>query len=407
MRYERGMTDPPKGKGSGGPVTGLRGGGRRPPGDVVPLKLDVDVDAIVERGRSALEAGDLDGARKALASAAARAENARDVLLLKAMVQCADDDVDGAIDTMDVVIAAHPDDVGLVASKAFLLLDAAGDPEGALPLLHEVLAFADEHEAHSEEEEDDLAGIVVEVSLRLVDAELAVGNVDSAIAAANDCVVIAKGFDEEGLARAALARALLASGDVDGAAEEAKVAKATGPGHAIVFVVAGRVAVVQGDEASAAKDFAAAHALDAAVAVPPKLSAAEFKAAVDAAVAALPDPLGAYVKSIGLVVAERADVERLVDGERSPETPLLLEGPLRMPGSGDPFQHRPTAAVLYQRSVEVLCEDDDVKDVITAVLIEVVSGFLGLEFEDDLAAFHELVGDDDDEDAEDALDDER
>ncbi len=397
----RTMANPPKKTGSGAPVTGLKSGARRPPGDRVPLKLDVDVGAILERGRTALEAGDLDAAREAVVSAALMAKDDRDVLLLQALVLCADEDVDGALDAMDRAIAAHPDDVALVASKAFLLLDAAGDPEGALPLLEEVLAFAEEHEAASPEEEDDLAALVIEVSLRLVDAELATGNVDNAVAAASGAVEIAKGFDEEGRARCALARAFMSGGDVDAAADEVAAAKVVDPDNADVYVVSARVNVVRGKDKEADADFAAAAAKDPARKIPPKLSTKDFKAKVDAAIAILPEPLGGYVRSWGLTIVERADVDRLIESERSPETPLLLEGPLRMPGSGDPFAHKPTGAVLFQRSVEVLCEDDAVEDVVTAIFVEVTGGFLGLEFEDDLGAFHEMFDADDADDADD------
>ncbi|MDP2343167.1 MAG: tetratricopeptide repeat protein [Deltaproteobacteria bacterium] len=334
--------------------------------------------ALIQRGRAALEDGDLDRARAALASAQAAAPEARDVLLLQALVQAGGGDDDDAGASFDRALALFPDDVALVASKALWLLDDVGDAAAALPLLEEALAFANEADAGDDADEDDLAALCALLGRRLVEARLDAGDVEGAIAAAREALAI----EDDPDTRAALGAALYSAGDVDDAA--VVIAAAGDAPVAALHLIAARVAVARGDEAGAQRSFSRAVALDGELAVPPRLPPARFKAIVDDVVARVPEPLRGYLAEVPVDVAAVVDLPRLQAAHRSPGTPLLIEGPARLPGSGDPFDHRPLAAVLFQRNVELLAQDeDDVAAVVTAVLVESFGAFLALDIEDD------------------------
>lgn len=395
------MNDSRKGR----PQTGSSNAPKKAGGGGGPPK-GVDVKVLVAEGRDAVDSGDIKAARKALNSAQSRAPKDRGVLLLKALVLCAEDNGEAALDALDEAMVLFDDDVALVATKAFILLDVIGDPEEALPLLEECIDYCAEHEGGASQDGEELDGLRVELGLRLVDALLALGDVNAAIAAGKNVVDLTAGSEDhpedEALARASLARALLAAGDVDGARREAALAVKGDVEVAEVHAVFGRVAVVVGDEEGAARAFARAHALDAEGGLPPKLDAAAFKARFDAVVRAFPEPLRGYVTSLPITFAPRADVERLKGLQRSPETPMLFDGDIRKStaegGSADPFAHKPTAVVVYQRSLETLCRSDaELDELITAVVVEGVGMFLGLEFDEDLKDFAEAADEDDDE----------
>ena len=349
---------------------------------------------LAARGRQALDDGDLDGARAGLAAALERAPADRDVLLLQALVQVAGGDVDDAEASYDRLLRLFPDDLGLVASKAFFLLDVAGDAAAALPLLEEALAFAQEADDGGDvEREDELAALCALIGRRLVEARLDAGDTEGAIAAAREALAIA--YDDD--SRASLAAALFSAGELD---EAALVGDGAGDSRCVPLqLMTARIAVARGDEELAALAFARAAALDDTVHPPPRLSAERFAAVFAGVCAELPEPLRTWLEDVPVDLSAVVDVARLRAAGRSPGTPLLIEGPQRLPGSGDPFEHRPLSATLFQRNIELLTERaDDVAAVLTAVLIEGCGIFLGLDVDDDDPALALSDDDDDDDD---------
>lgn len=348
------------------------------------------VAELVTRGRDALDDGDLVAARKALVGAASRLPRDRDVLLLRATLLCAEDEVEAALDVIDGALEIFPNDISLLSAKAFMLLDVVGDVEEALPILDDCLAECKKLGASLPGGTD----LMLELSLRRVDALMALGDVaaavaagHAAIAAAADAAGEAESADEAnenlGLAHAALARGLLASGDLAGAKREiASAAAKADLGE--IDTTAGRIAVVAGDDAAAKAAFARAFEKDPDNGLPPFLSSAVFRGRFDAVVNTLPPKLQDYVGRWPLVFAERSDVARLTALGRSPETPLLLEG--TPPTSGDPFLTLPTTAIVHQRNLESLAPDDgdSFDEVVLAVVVESIGSFLGVEFDEDL-----------------------
>jgi len=364
-----------------------KAGGRGVP--KVAANVALVVTDLVGQGREAIERGDIDAARRALNGASSRAPKHRDVMVLKALVLSAEGDPEAALDVLDDAMDMFPDDVAVAAHKAFILLDEIGDPEEALPLLQGCLDTLKEG-GHDED-----AGLDVELGLRLVDAQLALGDVDGAVAAGRDVVVAAGSGDAAPLAHASLARSLMAAGKLDAARAEADLAVTSGPDNFETWTVLGRVAITMGDDATADKAFGRAFTLEPELGQPPRLSPAAFKAAFDSAVMVLPQPLRGYVQKLPLSFVLHADAARLDALERSPETPFLVDGPLREPGSGDPYAHQPTAAVIYQRSLESLCGDvEELEGMIIAVVVEGVGMFLGLDFGEDLTSYTEVMDDD-------------
>jgi tetratricopeptide (TPR) repeat protein len=370
---------------------------RHRPEAKLPDHVAAVVADLVAVGQSAVDRGDIDAAVRALNGAASRAPKDRGVLHLKALVLSAEGDPEAALEVLDLAIDRFPDDIALVADKVFILLDEIGDAEEALPLLHECIARLGADDASIDgdgDHNDDV--LLLELSLRLVDAHLALGDVKDAVGAANDAIAVADGGDHnDGLARAALARALMASGDLVGARENAERAVDAANDDADVLTVLGRVCITAGDDDGAAAAFERARAIDPDALLPPRLSPAAFQGRVDDVVAGFPQPLRGYVQKLNITYALHADVERLRRLERSPETPFLLDGPERATGGRDPFSHRPTGAVMYQRSVETLCgHEEELDDAIAAVLVEGVGMFLGLDFDEDLAGFVDIFAED-------------
>ena len=229
--------------GSRRPASSSSGAPGKPAAGHVAGKIAGNVAIIVAdlvgQGRDAVERGDIKAARRALDGATSRAPKDRDVMVLKALVLAADGDAEEALEVLDVAIDRFPDDVALVAHKAFILLDDIGDPEEALPLLQECLAILGGG-GH-----DDDAGLDTELRLRLIDANLALGDVEAAIEAGRNAVAGAANADDvsdQAFARSSLARALMAAGDLPGARAEADLAVAGCPDNADVHAVLGRVA---------------------------------------------------------------------------------------------------------------------------------------------------------------------
>ncbi len=356
-----------------------------------PAHAAVVVKDLVDLGRDALMRGDLDAALRAVNGASSRAPHDREVLRLKAALLAAEGDHEAALEVLETAAGRYRHDVNIVMDQIAILLDDIGDAEEALPLIRDCLSRLSE----GDDDDDDRRARRAELMLRAVDAHLALGNVDDAVRVAEDAVAAAGDDDVGGaFARAALARAVLAGGDVDAALVHAEAAAEGCRDSADIFVVVGRVKSVKGDDAGASAAFARARELDDDAPLPPRLSASDFAARVASVCAALPQPMKGYIKKLTFTHILHSDVERLKKLERSPETPMLLDGPVRDSGGTDPFKHLPTDVVIYQRNLESLVgEADELDDAIAAVVVESIGMFLGLDFEEDLKTFVDLYAD--------------
>ena len=118
---------------------------------------------------------------------------------------------------------------------------------------------------------------------------------------------------------------------------------------------------------------------------PVSLSHQEFDAALEHALAAIPEEVRSYLSNVAIAVEELPAVEDLT-GSDPPLSPSILGlfrgAPYGQKGS-DPWSHFPSSIVLYQRNLERFARDrDDLIEEIGITLVHEVGHFLGLEEED-------------------------
>jgi predicted Zn-dependent protease with MMP-like domain/Flp pilus assembly protein TadD len=211
------------------------------------------------------------------------------------------------------------------------------------------------------------------------------------------------GFPEEALASAAKAEAR-APGDVEvlrekGLAlqdlcrfEEARsalaAAEAQDPEDAWVVQALGLLAERRGDLEEARRRFARARKLSPEeFPRPVSLSHAAFEAAVEDALAELPESVRHYLENVAITVEDLPSDADLL-GSDPPLSPGILGlfrgAPYGQKASMDPWSHFPSSIVVYQRNLERYARSrNELVQEIRTTLIHEVGHFLGLD-EDEL-----------------------
>lgn len=163
---------------------------------------------------------------------------------------------------------------------------------------------------------------------------------------------------------------------------------AEAPDEAWAHHFLGLLAERKGDRKAAEKRFAQARKL-APEDFPPavRFTTREFDAAVEEALAALPEKVRRYLSNVAIAVEDFPPVEDLEGGD-PPLSPQILGvfrgSPLKDKASSDPWAHFPSSIVLYQRNLERFARDrEDLIEQIEITLIHEVGHFLGFD-EDDL-----------------------
>jgi len=152
----------------------------------------------------------------------------------------------------------------------------------------------------------------------------------------------------------------------------------------------GLVAERAGDEEEARRRFGRARKLDPdAFPKPIALSPEAFDAAVEDALASLPDAVRRYLSNVAITVEDHPSDDDLLapDPPLSPAILGLFRGaPYGQKASMDPWSHFPSAIVLYQRNLERFARTRaELIEQIGITLIHEVGHFLGLD-EDELWA---------------------
>jgi predicted Zn-dependent protease with MMP-like domain/Flp pilus assembly protein TadD len=150
----------------------------------------------------------------------------------------------------------------------------------------------------------------------------------------------------------------------------------------------GLVAERRGDEREAKRRFKRARKLAPdEFPEPIQLPQAAFDAAVEDALAALPEPVRRYLSNVAITVEELPPDEELraSDPPLSPAILGLFRGaPYGQKASMDPWSHLPSAIVLYQKNLERFARSrEELIDEIRVTLLHEVGHFLGLD-EDEL-----------------------
>ena len=164
-------------------------------------------------------------------------------------------------------------------------------------------------------------------------------------------------------------------------------AEARDPDDPWIANALGLVAERRGDEDEARRRFARARRLAPDdFPRPVRLSHREFEAAVEDALAALPEGVRRYLSNVAITVEDLPAEEDLLDGDPplSPGILGLFRGaPFGQKASMDPWSHLPSSIVLYQRNLERSCSRrGELIEEIGATLVHEVGHFLGLSEEE-------------------------
>lgn len=149
----------------------------------------------------------------------------------------------------------------------------------------------------------------------------------------------------------------------------------------------GLLAERRGEQREAARHFARARKLAPADYPPPVvLSPAAFDAAVEAALAELPEPVRRWLENVAIAVEDLPQDDDLL-GEDPPHPPTILGifrgSPLGDKASMDPWSHFPSSVVLYQKNLERYARTQaQLVEEIRVTLLHEVGHFLGLDEED-------------------------
>jgi predicted Zn-dependent protease with MMP-like domain/Flp pilus assembly protein TadD len=149
----------------------------------------------------------------------------------------------------------------------------------------------------------------------------------------------------------------------------------------------GLVAERRGDGKEARRRFDRARRLDPGeFPAPIALSQKEFDAAVEEALARIPEKVRSYLANVAITVEDlpAEDELRASDPPLSPTILGMFRGPAYGRGGADPWTHLPSAIVLFQKNLERFARTrEELADEIGVTLVHEVGHFLGLD-EDEL-----------------------
>jgi predicted Zn-dependent protease with MMP-like domain/Flp pilus assembly protein TadD len=339
---------------------------------------------LVDEAATLFEAGALDDALARAEQATALAPRAVAAQHWRAAALAELGRTDEARAAYDAALRVGPDDLDLLAGAAEFFVRAqepGGDADREAIERGLELARRGGRIARREDE----PGIAAELALlegvalsQLGELGEALARLDAAIAASPDR---ADALVERGNVLYELCR-------FDDARRQLLEALARDPDDAWAHHLLGLVAERQGDAKEARRRSARARKLAPDdFPSPVELSAAAFDAAVEDALAALPEPVRAYLSNVAIAVEELPSDDDLL-GTDPPLSPSILGvfrgAPLGQKASMDPWSHFPSSIVLYQRNLERFARDRaELIDEIRVTLLHEVGHFLGLD-EDDL-----------------------
>ncbi|GEJ56433.1 metallopeptidase family protein [Anaeromyxobacter diazotrophicus] len=149
----------------------------------------------------------------------------------------------------------------------------------------------------------------------------------------------------------------------------------------------GLLAERRGERREAERRFARARKLAPGDYPPPAvLTPAAFDAAVEAALAELPEPVRRWLENVAIAVEDLPQDDDLL-GEDPPHPPTILGifrgAPLGEKASMDPWSHFPSSVVLYQKNLERYARTrEELVEEIRVTLLHEVGHFLGLDEEE-------------------------
>jgi predicted Zn-dependent protease with MMP-like domain/Flp pilus assembly protein TadD len=340
---------------------------------------DPALEALLEEASASFERGDMPGVLRAADAAIARAPRSAPALHFRAAALVELDALDEAAEVYERALGFDPDDLEVLYGAAELYADRAQAGDRDLDWLGRGLDLALRGQRLAREQEDaELAGdfsLLAGIALaQLGRADEALLRLDEALLALPDSADVMR---ERGLVLFELLR-------LDEAARQLHAAERLAPRDPWVQNALGLTAERAGDLKEAERRFARARKLDpVAFPLPVTLASEEFDAVLEAALAALPEPIRRYLANVAITVEEiPADHDLLASSPPlSPQSLGMFRGSaIGQQGTMDPWSHFPASIVLYQRNLERAARTrEELVREIGVTLVHEVGHFLGLD----------------------------
>lgn len=303
----------------------------------------------------------------------------RDAALLHAACVDALGDPEAALQEYEDLCDRFPDDAEIWLHMGELCHDGMDDADMALE------AFENALEAATTEGQED-EEIAFEAHLRLVDVCLDLADMEEALEHARS----AKTMDpESGDAELSYGRVLFEMGQFEEAQKAAARTVEKDSQNAGGYYLRGMVLERAGDQAGAKESFERAANLEPEVfPVGMEFNPAQLQDVARQAMEELPEKVRDYLKKLKITVEDLpSDADILAGGgQLSPSATAAMKGtPLTEEADVEnPFDHLPTALVLYRRNLQRGCKDqEELKEELAVSMIDEVGAFLNLS-EDEL-----------------------
>jgi predicted Zn-dependent protease with MMP-like domain/Flp pilus assembly protein TadD len=341
------------------------------------------VEALLDRAAAAFEDKDFDGALATAEEALAKEPSSVPALHFRAAALAALDRTGEAWDAYERALAIGKDDLELLFGAAEFAVNVAQEDEPDRDVIERGLELARRgarlaRRAGDPEAAADFAWVEAAGLNQLGRSREALARLEEAEAACPDSVDVQL---EKGFALYELCR-------FDDARRALRAAEELDPGEPWVQHHLGLVAERQGDAEEARRRFERARRLAPdEFPKPIALSPEAFDAAVEDALASLPEPVRRYLSNVAITVEDRPSDDDLLasDPPLSPAILGLFRGaPYGQKASMDPWSHFPSSIVLFQKNLERFARSrKDLIEQIGVTLIHEVGHFLGLD-EDEL-----------------------
>ncbi len=340
------------------------------------------MDALVDRAAEALERGEPEEALAHAEEAVAAGPRHVPALHLRAAALAELGRAEEALEAYDRALAEGDRDPELLLGAAEFLVNLADDGEPDRERVERGRSLARRGaklarkagDAALAAELDAMEGTALNQLGRSEEALEALGRAEATLPGAVD-VLLEKGFALYELCRFGEAREALLR------------AEALDPEEPWTQHHLGLLAERLRDDEEARRRFARARKLAAdEFPRPIALSSAAFDAAVEDALASLPEPVRRYLSNVAITV-EDLPTEDDLRGSDPPLSPAILGlfrgAPYGDKASMDPWSHFPSSIVLYQKNLERFARDRrDLIEQIGVTLLHEVGHFLGLDEEE-------------------------
>jgi predicted Zn-dependent protease with MMP-like domain/Tfp pilus assembly protein PilF len=341
---------------------------------------DEVMDPRLEEGWHALEEGDVDGARDAVAACSKDDDESvrLEALMLEAALEREDGNDDAAVKALEKAAKADPEWCTPELWLAELLFDDANGLNQALPHAKRAVDLA-------EEEDEYLAALNIKATI-----ELALGKPTEARKTLKGLPAPDAELGDPDRA-VDLAEVLIEAGDPAEAKQRLEVVVAAEPDHANAWYVLGVAAELTGDEARQRSAWVKTRELDAAAAEHhhhdheghdhdhDHLTEAVLVEIAEETLADLPDEIRGLLANVPVIVAElpaTADVAVGVD----PRVLGLFNGTPHAEAGSTGGTPTLTEIVLFRANIERVAHDEDeLRDEIATTLLHEAGHFFGLD----------------------------